>query len=727
MKSKAINKLVQSDEKTSLTLQTDLRSMEEQCHVMSQNMDQLDAWNDDANALHILLHIQLKQHRNVLSQREKDADELAGAVETARLIYDKLVADQTKAEEMRRDVEKEAQHKRRKACTTKDDLERMKQKLKKKLVIEETKRQALPALTERIKQAEVELKKLKEMNKGFEASAAMLKQDVDTSIAWFLQQEVVEGKFKGNLKAAVVSTDDLEAEVAIWAKEARMESMLVDLLAKQRQIKKNEAKRIEELIKELTKQIDLRKLHLTDLKTRSNDLSNQILELSATSNVLADEHKSCQSLTRDVYRNMEGLKGKIDTLCNELRKLHDEESMKDKAIKKQHAENSIAAAQKDALRVEHKEKLNTIHLKNEKLRHQSLQIQKHTSLTNDLRQDMLYLKSESRAAMNTRDLNQVKFICQKEDCRVLHEKVNHQEQALAHEKKNISTTEEGLRLLRLQAANIDRCTEAVRHRLCNPPVQAETIALLQQQIAQQQNIAEQLSHKLKDSKYSFKTPARECIPSKDELEVNIAILEKMLANKEEELLKKDIVAKQLTSECDDLLTKIATQKKPKKSINLVSRVSGANARLREATRRRLSTISELSMYQAMAVKFEQENEKNDTELSSEGCNPIEQGDEPFRKTEEYKKQNHYHRQRTVTELTTNKKDKKVSVGSFTRRQIRLGVPHINSINTTAKVRPNAYIPDNDKIGIPKPYGPSAPFKPSFLPVAVQRRIRPTVA
>ncbi len=129
MKSKAINKLVQRGEKTSLTLQTDLRNMEEQCHEMSQNVDQFDARDDDANALQISLHIQLKQHQNVLSQQEKDTDDMAGAIEIARLIYDELVADQTKAEEMRRDAEKEAQHKRRKACTTKDDLDRMKQKL----------------------------------------------------------------------------------------------------------------------------------------------------------------------------------------------------------------------------------------------------------------------------------------------------------------------------------------------------------------------------------------------------------------------------------------------------------------------------------------------------------------------------------------------------------------------------------------------------------------------
>ncbi len=213
--SKAINKLVQSVEDTSLMLQTDIRNMEEQCHEMSHNMVQLDTQDYDANALQISLHKQLDQHRNVLSRLDRDADEMTRAVETARARYDQLVADQTKAEEMMRDTKKETQAKRRTACTTKDDLDRMNQKLKKKLVIVEEKGRALPALIDRIKQAEVELKELKGINKEFEASAAMLKQDVDTSIAWFLQQEVVKDKFRGNLKVAVVSTENLEAEVAL--------------------------------------------------------------------------------------------------------------------------------------------------------------------------------------------------------------------------------------------------------------------------------------------------------------------------------------------------------------------------------------------------------------------------------------------------------------------------------------------------------------------------------
>jgi hypothetical protein len=45
------------------------------------------------------------------------------------------------------------------------------------------------------------------------------------------------------------------------------------------------------------------------------------------------------------------------------------------------------------------------------------------------------------------------------------------------------------------------------------------------------------------------------------------------------------------------------------------------------------------------------------------------------------------------------------------------LPHLQAAaalvtRTTAEPRPNAYIPDD--LGIPKPYGGAAPFKPSVL-------------
>ena len=47
----------------------------------------------------------------------------------------------------------------------------------------------------------------------------------------------------------------------------------------------------------------------------------------------------------------------------------------------------------------------------------------------------------------------------------------------------------------------------------------------------------------------------------------------------------------------------------------------------------------------------------------------------------------------------------------------------NIVRTTAEPRPNAYIPDASGLGIPKPYGALAPFKPTQAG-ATMRHIRP---
>jgi len=45
--------------------------------------------------------------------------------------------------------------------------------------------------------------------------------------------------------------------------------------------------------------------------------------------------------------------------------------------------------------------------------------------------------------------------------------------------------------------------------------------------------------------------------------------------------------------------------------------------------------------------------------------------------------------------------------------------------TTAEPRPNAYIPD-DALGIPKPYGGAAPFKPSEAGAVMRHFHKPQI-
>jgi hypothetical protein len=58
-----------------------------------------------------------------------------------------------------------------------------------------------------------------------------------------------------------------------------------------------------------------------------------------------------------------------------------------------------------------------------------------------------------------------------------------------------------------------------------------------------------------------------------------------------------------------------------------------------------------------------------------------------------------------------------------RRAAEEAVP--GAVRTTADARPNAYIPD-DELGLPKPYGSHAPFRPSEAGSTMRHIRKPVV-
>lgn len=122
------------------------------------------------------------------------------------------------------------------------------------------------------------------------------------------------------------------------------------------------------------------------------------------------------------------------------------------------------------------------------------------------------------------------------------------------------------------------------------------------------------------------------------------------------------------------------------------------SRLKDLTRKMKATISELSMCQANAIKYQQEREALEQLLDS-AKKRMEDGLPPTPETEiEYLKmmrdKKRYQEEKEIRERN---------------ELIERSYPPF-ATKTTAEHRVNAYIPD--EIGLPKPYGRLAPFKPN---------------
>ncbi len=121
----------------------------------------------------------------------------------------------------------------------------------------------------------------------------------------------------------------------------------------------------------------------------------------------------------------------------------------------------------------------------------------------------------------------------------------------------------------------------------------------------------------------------------------------------------------------------------------------------------MATVSELSMYQASAMKLTQENQARDDSLQAQQANldgslPPSEGIE-------------MEWQRFEQDL-----DRRANEAAARNVLAETAPPQLTQ--TTAEPRPNAYIPDD--IGIPKPYGALQPFKPSELGTTMRHTRKP---
>ena len=135
----------------------------------------------------------------------------------------------------------------------------------------------------------------------------------------------------------------------------------------------------------------------------------------------------------------------------------------------------------------------------------------------------------------------------------------------------------------------------------------------------------------------------------------------------------------------------------------------------------MATVSELSMYQATALKLQQEKHDRDMELE-EAQWRLEQGQAPTEEIEHawYRSE----RDRLRRQEESMRKREMGASGAAGGLGGMGGEPMAPSavVRTTAEPRPNAYIPDT--IGIPKPYGALAPFKPSETGATMRHMRKP---
>jgi len=587
----------------------------------------------------------------------------------------------------------------------KKQLEIQKRLFRKKRQISNASKEVIPVLKAQINDNQHLLVSYTTENKRLSKKITEMEQEVAIYIARSLKAGGIEEDKRKELNDLIEEVEKSEMEISQWQAEERKQAKLIAVLNAQREIKAREALRSQMNEHETREQVKVKELVILDLTKKCNEVNNRLKEFSALYDVVKNERNNYVNHIQASTQALAEMKEKIKILNNEVEILRNESIGKDKVLSKERAAHQTSQAQRDSLRLDTNKAQAEYKKKQEMVEQQIVEIDKLNSIINGLEKDMLRLKSQYETSVEARNFTGVQLIDRNDELCILYEKANLQEQTMKTGEIAIQQKDEDIRMLKLQLGEVQRQIAVTRNVLPEGPDLANKIQQLQQDLNMEKAITDQLCKDLENPGNTERwRELQGDDPDSEQLLAKIQVLEQRLNDKKEKLLEKELVLEEVSTLTGKLRKQAGSGRE--ETLNLAQKVNEYQAKIREVTRKMMATVSELSMYQATAMKLQQEKKLRETEYE-EQLKRVDAGQPPSEEAErEYYR---LERERLAREEARMGGTGGMGAGGGVGGMGQ-ALP-TSAVRTTAEPRPNAYIPDD--VGIPKPYA-YAPFKPQEI-------------
>lgn len=583
--------------------------------------------------------------------------------------------------------------------------------------------------------AEKAAKQLSELQQQYQLQRTMLvemKRDEELFISQYLQQERLEDESTHMLIGVQSDRKDYENKIAELDKQERALMQLTSKLSSQRELMAREVSKASSQYREIKEDLKVKNLILMDLDKQSIETVARLKACSQKYERMKNQRNKLANLTQSYSQALAEMREKIKILLNEVEILRNETSARDRALAEEARLHHQAQNARDALRAEYNKYVMQLKTKAAEHNQQLAEIAKLNSIVNSAERQMIQLRQDYQQSVDNRNVTGIHLIDRNDELCILYEKAHIQEAMLRKGDEELKKREEEVKALTLDIADIQRKIEIARKRIPSLSVYAattRTLEELQKQLQAERAATAELGRQLETPS----TPQTETTgrmldlksdgpladsrsrklkgldPEPEQLAAKTEMLEERLNEKKEQLLEKELVLDEVSS----LSEKLRTQAAEKRShmLDVAKKLSEYQSRIRSFTRKMIATVSELSMYQASALKLEAQKADMEAGLK-QARDRLATGQPPTDDAEhEWYRMERTRIMRQEQALERMQQQQAIVEG-------RAGVPGL--VRTSAEPRPNAYIPDD--FGIPKPYGNLAPYKPTVLG-ATARHIR----
>ncbi|KAJ3348828.1 hypothetical protein HDU83_001030 [Entophlyctis luteolus] len=585
-----------------------------------------------------------------------------------------------------------------------------------------------PMIRKQLEDFTMQLEMLKREEKHQRRRMAEMRKTIDMGVFKYLKLNNAEKEENEKMLAQHELNRRLEKELEeVMTRRNALERQIENLTG-ERDIKatSRDLVRIRNKYKLIKEDIQTKDLAISEAANKCEEPLARLKEFSALYDVVKNERNKYVNQIQATAQRAAEMKEKIKILSNEVEILRHEIMNKDHELTKRRQDNTAAYAIRDSAKNDANKLLITYKERRDQIDQHLCTIETLNAVINSAEEDMVKLKERYDRAVKDRNSVGIHLLDRNDELCILYERLNILTGVMQNGESALADRNEEIRKLEIVKAELLRRLELKKKVTEEAEEYRHQVASLQEELGRHMDRVNELSIAMENPENPERcNDLNGSDDNQADLLKKITRLELLLAEREERLLEKDLILEEVST----LTTRLKKQTLDcrSESYNVATKLNDLSKRIKNATREMMAKVSELSMYQAMAMELYQEKCEKET-LLEEARLRLQNGDAPLDEVEKEfaRRERRIHQRETLLQKLRDRAEKE-SIPNF----IDVDADNFflfNNVRTTAEPRPNAYVPDASGIGelpIPKPYGSFAPFKPQE-PGSQMRHIRKPV-
>ncbi|KAF4687476.1 hypothetical protein FOZ60_003950 [Perkinsus olseni] len=543
-------------------------------------------------------------------------------------------------------------HAQNEASRKDKQLYRAKRDTKQAMIKQERAEAALKATEGEIEEAVDLAEKMATDDKKQESLLEEVQAEVDLFMAAFMRQESMDHHKKMDYEGLLARLGDQQKElqvvvedmllIALWERRRLRPKQRERFLISQREKLNRDTELVKKLCKQTLGEVQMKIAEEADQRRKVESCGMRQKECRSAYEIIKNERNKYLNLIQTASQRVSEMQEKYRMLNNEADVLQGESHAKGKAVEKAKTEAAKQRSIRDRLLSEYNKMNNKGHELNDEVERNVSDIDKLNYMINNLERKLEDIGEKYEATLEDRNFAGVELIDRNDELCVLWEKFNSLEGRTAKGSMAMLKLSEDIRQRTLAAgqlrgeldiikkqlqvastnAGIDRQGERALQSVGIHPSSvgsgplmvgeadgAVVVEKMKEQLAALIGKSAMLSKELEDPNSVFRK-WRELEGKdldRDILAAKIRLLEERLNDKKETLVEKDMILEELDPLCSKVAAQVAQGREEK--LVLMQKVNSLQQTLRDLTRKLVSAVSELSMYQATALDGEGENRK----------------------------------------------------------------------------------------------------------------------